>query len=59
MLDLERWVPLAEIARPHGVKGELRLKLFNTASDVLLEQEEVLVRTPEGEAPRFAHLRAP
>lgn len=49
MLDRERWVPLAEIARPHGVKGEVRLKLFNTASDVLLEQEEVLVRTPEGE----------
>lgn len=49
MLDPERWVPLAEIARPHGVKGEVRLKLFNTASDVLLEQDEVLVRTPEGE----------
>lgn len=49
MLDRERWVPLAEIARPHGVKGEVRLKLFNTASDVLLDQEEVLVRTPEGE----------
>lgn len=48
MLDPERWVPLAEIARPHGVKGEVRLKLFNTASDVLLEQDEVLVRTPEG-----------
>jgi 16S rRNA processing protein RimM len=49
VLDRERWVPLAEIARPHGVKGEVRLKLFNTASDVLLTQDEVLVRTPEGE----------
>lgn len=49
MLDLERWVPVAEIARPHGVKGEVRLKLFNAASDLLLEQDEVLVRTPEGE----------
>lgn len=49
MLDPERWVPLAEIARPHGVKGEVRLKLFNAASDVLLEQDEVLVRTPDGE----------
>jgi 16S rRNA processing protein RimM len=46
--DLARWVPLAEIARPHGVKGELRLKLFNTSSDVLLEQDEVLVRLPDG-----------
>lgn len=49
MLDRERWVPLAEIARPHGVKGEVRLKLFNAASDVLLDRDEVLVRTPEGE----------
>lgn len=43
------WVPLAEVARPHGVKGELRLRLFNATSDVLLDQEEVLVRLPEGE----------
>ncbi len=42
------WVPLAEVARPHGVKGELRLRLFNASSDVLLGQEEVLVRLPEG-----------
>jgi 16S rRNA processing protein RimM len=48
-MDLNRWVALAEIARPHGVKGEVRLKLFNTASDMLLEQDEVLVRTPDGE----------
>jgi 16S rRNA processing protein RimM len=44
----DTWVPLAEIARPHGVKGELRLKVFNNDSDVLLEQEEVLVRMPDG-----------
>lgn len=43
------WVPLAEIARPHGVRGELRLKLFNKTSDVLLDQDEVLVRLPDGE----------
>jgi len=47
--DLERWVPLAEIARPHGVRGEIRLKVFNRASDVLVEQDEVLVRLPDGE----------
>ena len=49
MTDLDAWVPLAEIARPHGVRGEVRLKLFNTASDVLLEQDEVLVRLVSGE----------
>lgn len=48
-LDPERWVPLAEIARPHGVRGEVRLKLFNASSDVLLEQDEVLVRLVDGE----------
>lgn len=49
MSDLDAWVPLAEIARPHGVRGELRLKVFNATSDVLLAQDEVLVRLPEGE----------
>jgi 16S rRNA processing protein RimM len=45
----DAWVPLAEIARPHGVKGEIRLRLFNKASDVLLDQDEVLVREKTGE----------
>jgi len=35
--------------RPHGVKGELRLRLFNKSSDILLEQDEVLVRMADGE----------
>ena len=48
-MDPEAWVPLAEVARPHGVKGELRLRLFNATSDVLLEQDEVLVRLADGE----------
>ena len=49
VVNPDQWVPLAEVARPHGVKGELRLKLFNKASDVLLSMEEVLVRYPDGE----------
>ena len=47
-MDPDTWVPLAEIARPHGVKGELRLRLFNKSSDTLLGQEEVLVRLADG-----------
>lgn len=43
------WVPLAEIARPHGVRGEVRLRLFNKESRTLLDQDEVLVRLPDGE----------
>ena len=49
MLRPGDWVPLAVVARPHGVRGELRLKLFNEDSDVLLDQEEVLVRLSDGE----------
>lgn len=47
-MDPNAWVPLAEIARPHGVKGELRLRLFNATSDVLLDKDEVLVRLADG-----------
>ncbi len=49
MLSPDDWIPLAEVARPHGVRGELRLKLFNKDSDVLLDRDEVLVRLPGGE----------
>ena len=48
MIAPDAWVPLAEVARPHGVRGELRLKLFNKDSDVLLDLDEVLVRLPDG-----------
>jgi len=49
MLSPDRWVPLAEIARAHGVRGEVRLRLFNADSDLLLLADEVLVRTREGD----------
>jgi 16S rRNA processing protein RimM len=48
-VDPEAWVPLAEVARPHGVRGEVRLQLYNRDSDLLLYLDEVLVRFPEGE----------
>src|SRR5262249_28665976 len=49
MMSSEAWVPLAEVARPHGVRGEVRLKVFNRDSDVLLELDEILVRMKGGE----------
>ncbi len=49
-IDLDRWIPLAEIARAHGVRGEVRLRLFNPDSDLLLEADEVLVQIKDGEA---------
>jgi 16S rRNA processing protein RimM len=45
----DSWVPLAEVARPHGVRGELRLRLFNSDSDLLMELPEVMVRRADGE----------
>jgi 16S rRNA processing protein RimM len=45
----DAWVPLAEVLRPHGVRGELRLRLYNRDSDLLLDQDEVLVRFPDGD----------
>jgi 16S rRNA processing protein RimM len=44
----DAWIPLAEIARPHGVRGEVRLRLFNRDSDLLLTLDEVLLRLPDG-----------
>lgn len=49
MLAPDAWVPLAEVARPHGVRGEVRLRLYNQDSDLLLELDEVLVRFADGE----------
>jgi 16S rRNA processing protein RimM len=45
----DRWVPLAEVARPHGVRGEVRLKVYNEQSDLLLDLDEVLIRLADGE----------
>ena len=44
MLASEAWVPLAEVARAHGVAGELRVRPYNQDSTLLLELERVLVR---------------
>jgi 16S rRNA processing protein RimM len=49
VLAPDAWVPLAEVMRPHGVRGEIRLRPFNRDSDLLLEVDEVLVRFPEGD----------
>jgi 16S rRNA processing protein RimM len=43
-----RWVPVAEVARPHGVRGELRLKLYNLGSDLLRRRSEVMLRLKDG-----------
>lgn len=35
VVDPDTWIPLAEVAKPHGVKGEVRLRLFNRDSGLL------------------------
>jgi 16S rRNA processing protein RimM len=47
--DAPRWIALATVARPHGVRGEVRLDVYNRQSDVLLRADEVLVRMADGE----------
>ena len=48
MKTSDRWIPLASVARPHGVRGEVRLDLYNKDSDFLLACDEVLVRLKNG-----------
>jgi 16S rRNA processing protein RimM len=48
VIAAEAWVPLAEVARAHGVRGEVRLRPFNRDSDLLLGLHEVLVRSADG-----------
>jgi 16S rRNA processing protein RimM len=43
-----RWVALAEVSRPHGVRGELRVKMYNSDSELLPSMPEVLVRKRDG-----------
>jgi len=43
-----RYVPVAEVARPHGVQGEIRLKVYNQGSDLLLRRPPVRLRLADG-----------
>jgi 16S rRNA processing protein RimM len=42
------FIPLAEVARPHGVTGELRLKVYNAESRLLVRGRDVLLRLADG-----------
>jgi 16S rRNA processing protein RimM len=43
-----RWVVLAEVTKPHGIRGEVRLKVYNRDSDLLSSQHEVRLSLPDG-----------
>lgn len=49
-----RYVAIAEVARAHGIKGELRLHLYNPDSDLLLQRPSVRLRLPDGSERDFS-----
>jgi len=47
------WVSLGAISRPHGVRGELRVHLFNADSELLTTLPRVHLRDPQGQVTAF------
>lgn len=45
--DSNDWVEVGCVARPHGLRGELRVKMHNPDSEVLFASSEVVVRGGE------------
>ncbi len=41
-------VPIGEITRPHGVRGELKVKLYNPSSELLFAVEAVALEHADG-----------
>ncbi len=48
-LTTRRFVPVAEVARAHGIQGEVRLKLYQEGSDLLAQRPTLKLRLPDGE----------
>lgn len=45
--ESQDWVEVGRVARAHGIRGELRVKLHNADSDILSRISEILVRLPD------------
>jgi 16S rRNA processing protein RimM len=43
-----RYVPVADVSRPHGVRGELRLAVYNLGSDLIVRRPPVRLRMEDG-----------
>lgn len=48
---MTRLVQIGAVTKPHGIRGEVRVHLFNPDSDLLLDREQVWL-CKDGEAPR-------
>lgn len=51
------FVALAVVARPHGVRGELRVNVYNPDSELMLEQRRVRL-VPKGGEARMVRVKA-
>lgn len=52
------WIELGVIARPHGVRGELRVHVFNPESNMLRELGEVFLLGDEDEEPALVEVES-
>ncbi len=43
-----RFVPVAEVGRAHGIRGEVRLKLYHEGSELLTQRPTLKLRLPDG-----------
>lgn len=43
---------IGAITRPHGVRGELKVRLFNEASSALWDVTHIVIESPKGDARR-------
>lgn len=50
------WIELGVIAKPHGVRGELRIHVFNPESTLLEELAEVFLLGGDGEDPSLVEI---
>lgn len=49
----QEWVALGAVSRPHGVRGELRVHVFNADSDLLSTLKRVHLRDASGQVTTF------
>jgi 16S rRNA processing protein RimM len=56
-MDRATWVPVAEVSRPHGLRGEVRLRIYNHDSCLLEAGMPVLLKV-RGADPRPAVLES-
>jgi 16S rRNA processing protein RimM len=52
------WIELGVIAKPHGVRGEVRVHVFNPDSTLLRELDEVFLIGDEGDEPSLVEIES-